>query len=63
MPNTDLRATFDDDLELYDIAEHRQRASGRARQGLASRVGFEPTTKGLKVPCSTAELPAHRQRT
>src|SRR3954469_10386478 len=28
----------------------------------ASRVGFEPTTKGLKVPCSTAELPAHRRR-
>ena len=25
---------------------------------VASRVGFEPTTKGLKVPCSTAELPA-----
>jgi hypothetical protein len=25
---------------------------------LASRVGLEPTTKGLKVPCSTAELPA-----
>ena len=22
------------------------------------RVGFEPTTKGLKGPCSTAELPA-----
>ena len=28
---------------------------------LASRVGFEPTTKGLKVPCSTAELPAHER--
>jgi hypothetical protein len=27
----------------------------------ASRVGFEPTTKGLKVPCSTAELPAHER--
>jgi hypothetical protein len=25
---------------------------------LASRVGFEPTTKGLKVPCSATELPA-----
>src|SRR4051794_3377319 len=24
------------------------------------RVGFEPTTRGLKVPCSAAELPAHR---
>ena len=24
-----------------------------------SRVGFEPTTHGLKVRCSTAELPAH----
>ena len=30
---------------------------------LASRVGFEPTTKGLKVPCSTAELPARGQGT
>ena len=26
---------------------------------MVSRVGFEPTTKGLKVPCSTTELPAH----
>ena len=26
------------------------------------RVGFEPTTGGLKVPCSTAELTAHGQR-
>ena len=25
---------------------------------MASRVGFEPTTKGLKVPCSATELPA-----
>ena len=25
---------------------------------VASRVGFEPTTKGLKVPCSATELPA-----
>src|ERR1700675_2206175 len=31
---------------------------------MASRVGIEPTTKGLKVPCSTAELPARsRKRT
>src|SRR6188768_2668739 len=28
------------------------------RPSLVSRVGFEPTTKGLKVPCSTTELPA-----
>src|SRR4029079_18868369 len=28
----------------------------------ASRVGIEPTTKGLKVPCSTAELPARSGR-
>jgi hypothetical protein len=26
-----------------------------------SQEGFEPTTKGLRVPCSTAELLAHRQ--
>jgi hypothetical protein len=25
---------------------------------LEGRVGFEPTTRGLKVPCSAAELPA-----
>jgi hypothetical protein len=25
------------------------------------RVGIEPTTLGLKVPCSTAELPARRK--
>jgi hypothetical protein len=30
--------------------------------GLASRVGFEPTTKGLKVPCSATELPARGDR-
>ncbi len=28
--------------------------------GSVSREGFEPSTKGLKVPCSTAELPARR---
>jgi hypothetical protein len=28
------------------------------RIGVEGRVGFEPTTGGLKVPCSTAELPA-----
>ena len=27
-------------------------------RSLASRVGFEPTTQGLKVPCSATELPA-----
>jgi hypothetical protein len=27
---------------------------------MASRVGIEPTTQGLKVPCSTAELPARK---
>ena len=37
--------------------------SPRGRGTWASRVGFEPTTKGLKVPCSAAELPARRQRT
>lgn len=26
---------------------------------LVGRVGFEPTTNGLKVRCSTAELPTH----
>ena len=26
---------------------------------MVSRVGVEPTTHGLKVRCSTAELPAH----
>ena len=30
----------------------------RPERAVASRVGFEPTTKGLKVPCSAAELPA-----
>jgi hypothetical protein len=25
---------------------------------LVSRVGIEPTTRGLKVPCSATELPA-----
>ncbi len=29
---------------------------------MASRVGFEPTTQGLKVPCSTTELPARRPK-
>jgi hypothetical protein len=36
---------------------------GSREDEIASRVGFEPTTKGLKVPCSAAELPARRQRT
>ena len=35
----------------------------QADDALASRVGFEPTTKGLKVPCSTAELPARGKGT
>ena len=42
-------------------SEGRTHASGPRRcvRGMAaSRVGFEPTTKGLKVPCSAAELPA-----
>ena len=30
------------------------------RERLEGRVGFEPTTRGLKVPCSAAELPAPR---
>ena len=34
-----------------------------AMEHQASRVGFEPTTKGLKVPCSAAELPARGQST
>ena len=36
---------------------------GSREDEIASRVGFEPTTKGLKVPCSAAELPAREQRT
>ena len=31
---------------------------GGVRLGLVSRVGFEPTTPGLKVRCSSAELTA-----
>jgi hypothetical protein len=27
---------------------------------MEGRVGFEPTTRGLKVPCSATELTAHR---
>ena len=37
----------------------RPRSSCQLDEWFASRVGFEPTTKGLKVPCSAAELPAH----
>jgi hypothetical protein len=39
---------------------HRRKSFGRDSQTapVVSRVGFEPTTKGLKVPCSTTELPA-----
>lgn len=29
---------------------------------VAPRVGIEPTTKGLTVPCSTAELPRNIYR-
>ena len=29
---------------------------------MVSRVGFEPTTPGLKVRCSTAELTAHLRK-
>jgi hypothetical protein len=32
------------------------------RGPVEGRVGFEPTTGGLKVPCSAAELPARRRR-
>src|SRR3954453_21154143 len=41
---------------LDNSAESRVDDSAPVRS--ASRGGFEPTTKGLKVPCSTAELPA-----
>src|SRR6188768_878686 len=44
------------------IRINRAIGSPRVTGTLASRVGFEPTTKGLKVPCSTAELPAHERR-
>lgn len=27
---------------------------------LVHRAGIEPTAKGLRVPCSTAELPMHK---
>jgi hypothetical protein len=32
------------------------------REMLVSRLGFEPRTRGLKVPCSAAELPAPARR-
>src|SRR3990172_5933960 len=33
---------------------------GRLRiRNVEGREGFEPSTLGLKVPCSAAELPAH----
>ena len=41
----------------------RSPSAAAAREAKASRVGFEPTTKGLKVPCSAAELPARGQGT
>ena len=34
----------------------------RPRCRVVSPLGFEPRTKGLKVPCSTAELRARRTR-
>ena len=34
---------------------------GPLRESLVSPLGFEPRTKGLKVPCSTAELRAPRK--
>ena len=36
---------------VSDVATHHR----------VSQEGFEPTTKGLRVPCSTAELLAQRQ--
>ena len=36
--------------------------SARPRCRVVSPLGFEPRTKGLKVPCSTAELRARRTR-
>ena len=38
----------------------RCRFQCRTARDVVSRVGFEPTTKGLKVPCSTTELPARQ---
>jgi hypothetical protein len=32
--------------------------AGSNKESLVSRPGFEPGTKGLKVPCSTVELAA-----
>src|SRR5205809_4528575 len=40
------------------ITARRPPSRAPAGRGLASRVGFEPTTQGLKVPCSASELPA-----
>ena len=57
---------------LYLAAIHgrkRQRANNPTKSGLlriitakqmVGRVGFEPTTNGLKGRCSTTELPTHR---
>ena len=36
----------------------RRSISQRRDSGVVSRVGIEPTAKGLKGPCSTSELPA-----
>ena len=44
------------------IVGARRRGSGPFRRGMASRVGFEPTTWGLKVPRSAAELPARDRK-
>lgn len=38
---------------------HPPRRLGSAKS-LVGRQGFEPWTLGLKVPCSTTELAAHR---
>ena len=65
-PSTD-RMGIEDAPDQGGLRRDR-RASVVAGEGsredeIASRVGFEPTTKGLKVPCSAAELPARRQGT
>jgi hypothetical protein len=38
--------------------ERAETAAAFTLEAVEGRVGFEPTTRGLKVPCSAAELPA-----
>src|SRR5207248_8812223 len=55
-----------DDLALHCVGAHghvgvafralARRGHQRGLPQLVSQEGFEPTTKGLRVPCSTAEL-------